>query len=56
MAIYQIILGGVAPLAEVGASAQFGILGGTGDFRKARGEANAFVTTPGLTDVTLDLD
>src|SRR3989442_187666 len=33
----QIIFGGVAPLAEVGASAQFGILGGTGDFRTARG-------------------
>jgi hypothetical protein len=36
----QIMFGGVAPLAAVGASAQFGILGGTGDFRNARGEAS----------------
>ena len=40
----QIILGGVAPLPEVGASAEFGILGGTGDFSKARGEATLVVT------------
>jgi hypothetical protein len=52
----QIIFGGVAPLAEVGASAQFGILGGTGDFRNARGEAMAVVTAPGVSDVTFDLD
>ena len=52
----QIILGGVAPLPEVGASAQFGILGGTGDFRKARGEVIAVVPAPGISDVTFDLD
>ena len=52
----QIIFGGVAPLPEVGASAQFGILGGTGDFRKARGEVIAVVPAPGISDVTFDLD
>jgi hypothetical protein len=51
----QIILGGVAPLPEVGASAQFGILGGTGDFRKARGEGIFIVTEPGVVDTTLTL-
>jgi hypothetical protein len=40
----QIILGGVAPLPTVGASAELGILGGTGDFSKARGEATLVVT------------
>jgi hypothetical protein len=52
----QIIFGGVAPLPEVGASAQFGILGGTGDFRKAHGEVIAVVPAPGISDVTFDLD
>jgi hypothetical protein len=52
----QIIFGGVAPLPEVGASAQFGMLGGTGDFRKARGEVIAVVPAPGIFDVTFDLD
>ena len=48
----QIILGGLAPLAEVGAVARFGILGGTDDFRKARGDALLVVTTSGIIDVT----
>jgi hypothetical protein len=52
----QIIFGGVAPLPEVGASAQFGILGGTGDFRKARGEVIAVVPALGISDVTFGLD
>jgi hypothetical protein len=52
----QIIFGGVAPLAEVGAEAQFGILGGTGDFHKVRGEVTAVVTAPDSIDVTFDLD
>jgi hypothetical protein len=51
----QIILGGVAPLPEVGASAEFGILGGTGDFSKARGEGVLVVTEPGVVDTTLTL-
>ena len=52
----QIIFGGVAPLAEVGAVAQFGILGGTDDFRKARGDAILVVTPSGVIDVSFDLD
>jgi hypothetical protein len=52
----QIMFGGVVPLAEVGASAQFGIVGGTGDFRNARGEAMAVVTAPETIEVTFDLD
>jgi hypothetical protein len=51
----QIILGGVAPLAVVGASAEFGILGGTGDFRKARGEGILVVSATGMVDTTLTL-
>ena len=52
----QIMFGGVAPLAEIGAVARFGILGGTDDFRKARGDATLVVTTSGIIDVTFDLD
>jgi hypothetical protein len=52
----QIIFGGLVPLAEVGAIARFGILGGTDDFRKARGDATLVVTTSGIIDVTFDLD
>jgi hypothetical protein len=52
----QIIFGGLAPLAEIGAVAWFGILGGTDDFRKARGDATFVVTTSGIIDVVLDLD
>jgi hypothetical protein len=52
----QIIFGGLAPLAEVGAVARFGILGGTDDFRKVRGDATLVVTTNGIIDVTFELD
>jgi hypothetical protein len=52
----QIMFGGVAPLAEAGAVARFGILGGTDDFRKARGDVLLVVTTSGIIDVTFDLD
>jgi hypothetical protein len=52
----QIIFGGMAPLAEVGAVARFGILGGTDDFRKARGDVMLVVTTTEIIDVTFDLD
>jgi hypothetical protein len=44
------------PPGEVGAVARFGILGGTDDFRKARGDALLVVTTSGIIDVTFDLD
>jgi hypothetical protein len=52
----QIMFGGMAPLAEVGAVARFGILGGTDDFRKARGDVRLVVTTNEIIDVTFDLD
>lgn len=52
----QIILGGVAPLPEVGAMATFGILGGTGRFSKVRGEGVFVVTAAGTLDVTLNLN
>jgi hypothetical protein len=52
----QIIFGGLALSPEVGVTAQFGVLGCTGDFRNARGEATLVVTTTEIIDVTLDLD
>jgi hypothetical protein len=52
----QIIFGGMAPPPAVGVTAHFGIVGGTGDFRKVRGEATLVVTTPERMDVTFDLD
>jgi len=51
----QITFGGLAPLPEVGVEASFGIFGGTGDFRKARGEATLVVISPVLQDATFDL-
>ncbi|HJY76962.1 MAG TPA: hypothetical protein VKE95_10030 [Burkholderiales bacterium] len=51
----QISFGGVAPLPEVGVDAHFGIFGGTGDFRKARGEATLVVLSPVLQDATFEL-
>ena len=52
----QIILGGVAPWPEVGAVGHFGILGGTDDFRTARGEATLTVISPVLQDGIFDLE
>ena len=51
----QITFGGAAPLPEVGVEARFGIFGGTGDFRKARGEATLVVISPVLQDAKFDL-
>ena len=51
----QFTFGGLAPLPEVGAEARFGIFGGTGDFRKARGEATLAVISPVLQDATFEL-
>jgi hypothetical protein len=42
-------------LPEVGVEAKFGIFGGTGDFRKARGEATLVVISPTSQDATFDL-
>jgi hypothetical protein len=52
----QIILGGMAPLPEVGAVARFGILGGTEKFRNARGEALLVITPTADIDSTFDLE
>ena len=51
----QILFGGAAPLPEVGVVTHFGILGGTGEFRKARGEATLAVISPTLQDAVFDL-
>jgi hypothetical protein len=51
----QITFGGLAPLPEADVEASFGIFGGTGDFRKARGEATLVVISPVLQDATFDL-
>jgi hypothetical protein len=52
----QLIFGGLALSPEVGVTGRFGILGGTDDFRDARGEATLVVTTTEIIDVTFDLD
>src|SRR5215471_12825796 len=39
----QIIFGGSAPVPDIGAVGRFGILGGTGNFRRAHGEATLVV-------------
>ena len=52
----QIIFGGNAPLPDIGAVGHFGIFGGTGDFRQARGEATLVVISPELQDATFDLE
>jgi hypothetical protein len=52
----NIIFGGLVQLPDVGAVGRFGILGGTGAFRKARGEATLVVITPELQDATFDLE
>lgn len=52
----QLIFGGVAPVPEAGVVAHFGILGGTDDFRTARGDVTIVVLTPELQDATFDLE
>jgi Allene oxide cyclase barrel like domain len=52
----NIIFGGLVQLPEVGAVGRFGILGGTGDFRTARGEVTITVLTPDLQDATFDIE
>lgn len=52
----QIIFGGAAPLPVVGAVGNFGILGGTDDFRQARGEVTLVVISPELQDATFDIE
>jgi hypothetical protein len=52
----QIILGGVAPLPAPGVEAEFGILGGTGQFSKARGVAHGVVHPDGTFDFLFTLE
>jgi hypothetical protein len=52
----HIIFGGVAPLPDIGAVGHFGILGGTDDFRKARGEVTLVVISPVLQEGTFDIE
>ena len=52
----HIIFGGMALLPAPGAIAQFGILGGTEEFRKARGEATLVITDTGDIDSTFGLE
>ena len=52
----NIIFGGLVQLPDVGAVGRFGILGGTGAFRKARGEATLTVLSPILQDAVFELE
>ena len=52
----QIVFGGSAEFPVPGAVGHFGILGGTGRFSKARGEATLIVLPNGDVDSTFDLD
>jgi hypothetical protein len=52
----HIMFGGLAPWPETGAVAQFGILGGTEEFRNARGQALLVITPAGNIDTMLDLE
>jgi hypothetical protein len=52
----QIIFGGLAPLPKVGGVAQFGILGGTDRFQKARGEATLTVFSPDTQNAVFELE
>jgi hypothetical protein len=52
----QIMFGGVAPLPEVDVVAHFSILGGTDEFRKARGEATLAVISPTVQEAVFDLE
>ena len=52
----QIIFGGVAPLPVPEVVATFAILGGTDDFRKARGEATLTVISDKLQEAVFDIE
>jgi hypothetical protein len=52
----QLILGGIAPLPAPGAEADFGILGGTGQFSKAQGTAHAVVNPDKTFDFLFTLE
>src|SRR5215510_15472604 len=52
----HIIFGGLVQPPEVGAVGRFGILGGTGKFRKARGEATLTVLSPTTQDAVFEFE
>ncbi len=52
----QIIFGGIVPPPDIGAVGHFGILGGTDDFRTARGEVTLVVISPTSQDGTFDIE
>jgi hypothetical protein len=52
----DIIFGGLVQLPEVEAVGRFGILGGTGEFRKARGEVTLTVLSPNTQDAVFDIE
>jgi hypothetical protein len=52
----NVVLAGVFPLPPaVGAVARVSVAGGTGDFRKASGEADFVVTAPDVFDIRIDV-
>jgi hypothetical protein len=52
----QLSFGGVAPVPEAGVIAHFGIFGGTGDFRTARGEVTLTVISLVLQDAVFEIE
>jgi hypothetical protein len=52
----QIMFGGIVSPPDIGAVGRFGILGGTDDFRTARGEVTLIVLTPDTQDATFDIE
>jgi hypothetical protein len=52
----QIIFAGAAPLPKVGLVAEFGIVGGTDRFQKARGEVTLTVLSPTTQDAVFELE
>jgi hypothetical protein len=52
----QIMFGGIVPPPNVGGEGHFGILGGTGEFRTARGEVTIVVKSPDLQDATFNIE
>ena len=52
----QIIFGGTVPFPQPGIVGHFGIVGGTDDFRKARGEAALTVISDKLQDAVFELE
>jgi hypothetical protein len=51
----KITVGGVAPFPPTATPVQFSVLGGTGEFRKARGEFVVFAVPPDKMDGTFHL-